>query len=134
MFESEAVNIMNILLKPGEKLDTHITPVNVFFYVLKGKGKIEVEKNMGSTFETPYLIPRGANCSLCFDLSEVCPTGAIAPAPVELVKMGSAALDKIIAALLGMRVSSASYAVNSVRLWPLKLRIRIGRQLFTLSA
>lgn len=56
VFESEAVNIMNILLNPGEKLDTHVTPVDVFFYVLKGKGKIEVGEEYGIVTETDIII------------------------------------------------------------------------------
>jgi len=31
-----------ITLKPGEKLKRHITPVDVFFYVLEGIGVIEI--------------------------------------------------------------------------------------------
>lgn len=42
VYGSEHVNIMNLLLKPGEAVDTHVTPVDVFFYVVKGKGKIVV--------------------------------------------------------------------------------------------
>ncbi len=42
VYESEYVNIMNLLLKAGEVVDTHVTPVDVFFYVVRGKGKIVV--------------------------------------------------------------------------------------------
>lgn len=45
-------------------------------------------------FETPYIIPRQANCFLCFTCQEVCPTGAIAQVPLEQVKMGTAEIDK----------------------------------------
>lgn len=45
-------------------------------------------------WETPYIIPRQANCVLCFTCREVCPTGAIAQVPLEQVKMGAAELDK----------------------------------------
>ncbi|MCE5295560.1 MAG: cupin domain-containing protein [Euryarchaeota archaeon] len=37
----EAVAI-HILLKPGESLKKHITPVDVFFYVLEGEGDVEI--------------------------------------------------------------------------------------------
>ncbi|KZL92747.1 cupin domain-containing protein [Clostridium magnum] len=56
VFESEAVNIMNLLLKPGEKVDTHVTPVDVFFYVVSGKGKIEVGEESGVVSETDIVI------------------------------------------------------------------------------
>lgn len=47
------------------------------------------------SLETPYIIPRETNCVLCFTCQEVCPTGAIAKVPLELVKMGTAELDKL---------------------------------------
>ncbi len=46
-------------------------------------------------FETPYIIPREANCILCLTCQEVCPTGAIAGVPLEQVKMGIAEIDKV---------------------------------------
>lgn len=33
---------VHILLKPGERLRRHITPVDVMFYVLEGEGVIEI--------------------------------------------------------------------------------------------
>ena len=34
--------VIVLTLKPGESLKRHITPVDVFFYVLEGKGVVEV--------------------------------------------------------------------------------------------
>ena len=34
--------VIILTLKPGESLKRHITPVDVFFYVLEGKGVVEV--------------------------------------------------------------------------------------------
>jgi len=56
VFESNSVNIMNLLLKPGEKLDAHKTPVDVFFYVVKGKGKIEIGDETEVVTETDIVI------------------------------------------------------------------------------
>lgn len=42
LYTSEHASIMHIVLEPGEKLRQHITPVDVFFYVLEGKGIIEI--------------------------------------------------------------------------------------------
>jgi len=42
LYTSENASIMHIVLEPGEKLRQHITPVDVFFYVLEGKGIIEI--------------------------------------------------------------------------------------------
>ena len=39
---SEYVSVMLITLQPGERLRQHITPVDVFFYVLEGKGIVEI--------------------------------------------------------------------------------------------
>lgn len=51
-----------ITLKPGEALKRHITPVDVFFYVLEGTGIIEIgdEKQTASKdmlVESPARIP-----------------------------------------------------------------------------
>lgn len=51
-----------ITLKPGEKLIRHITPVDVFFYVLEGTGIVEVgdEKETvtsDTVIESPKDIP-----------------------------------------------------------------------------
>jgi len=39
---SEHVSVMHITLEPGERLRQHITPVDVFFYVLEGIGIVEI--------------------------------------------------------------------------------------------
>ncbi len=42
IYDSEKAQVVHILLKPGESLKKHITPVDVFFYVLEGEGVIEI--------------------------------------------------------------------------------------------
>lgn len=42
VYDTEHALVVHILLKPGEKLKRHITPVDVIFYVLEGKGVIEI--------------------------------------------------------------------------------------------
>lgn len=49
-------------IKPGESLKKHITPVDVFFYVLEGEGIIEIgdeKKNVSKDMliESPAKIP-----------------------------------------------------------------------------
>jgi len=51
-----------ITLKPGEALKKHITPVDVFFYVLEGSGVIEIGNEMQTVgkdmlVESPARIP-----------------------------------------------------------------------------
>jgi quercetin dioxygenase-like cupin family protein len=41
LYSTEKAMIVHIMLKPGESLKRHITPADVAFYVLEGKGIIE---------------------------------------------------------------------------------------------
>ena len=38
----ENAQVIVLTLQPGESLKRHITPVDVFFYVLEGKGVVEI--------------------------------------------------------------------------------------------
>lgn len=54
--------VMHLTFEPGVRLDTHTTPVNVFFYILEGKAWIEIgdEREMAdkdSIVESPKGIP-----------------------------------------------------------------------------
>ena len=42
LYTSEHVSLMMITLQPGEKLRQHITPVDVLFLVLEGRGVVEI--------------------------------------------------------------------------------------------
>lgn len=42
LYDTEHAQVMHITLKPGEALKKHITPVDVFFYVLEGSGIVEI--------------------------------------------------------------------------------------------
>ncbi|MFA5542086.1 MAG: cupin domain-containing protein, partial [Bacteroidales bacterium] len=42
LHENNDAQVMHMLLKPGEKLKPHKTPVEVFFYVLEGTGMVQV--------------------------------------------------------------------------------------------
>lgn len=42
IFETEHVQVVHILLKPGEHLKKHSTAVDVFFYILEGEGIVEI--------------------------------------------------------------------------------------------
>lgn len=62
MLDTESAQAMHIELKPGEGLIRHITPVDVFFYILEGTGIVEigdesetVSKDM--LIESPARIP-----------------------------------------------------------------------------
>ncbi|MEW6274967.1 MAG: cupin domain-containing protein [Bacillota bacterium] len=42
LLDKAAVQVMNLLLQPKERVDTHVTPVDVFFYVVNGRGTVEI--------------------------------------------------------------------------------------------
>ncbi|MFO7790607.1 MAG: cupin domain-containing protein [Bacteroidales bacterium] len=42
LYDKDSAQVMHITLKPGEALKPHITPVDVFFYVLQGTVDIRV--------------------------------------------------------------------------------------------
>lgn len=53
--ENEHVQAVHITLKPGEKLKKHITPVDVFFYVLEGEGTVEIGDEKHTVTEDTYV-------------------------------------------------------------------------------
>jgi len=62
VYDTENAQAVHILLKPGECLKKHITPVDVFFYVLEGKGVVEIgdeREAVGADtlIESPARIP-----------------------------------------------------------------------------
>lgn len=38
----ETVSVMNLNLRPGQKIGSHSMPVDVLFYVVEGRGEIEI--------------------------------------------------------------------------------------------
>ena len=62
LYDTEHALVVHILLKPGESLRRHITPVDVFFYVLEGTGIVEIgdekkEITANTLIESPAKIP-----------------------------------------------------------------------------
>jgi mannose-6-phosphate isomerase-like protein (cupin superfamily) len=62
IYDTEYAQAVHILLKPGEGLKKHITPVDVFFYVLEGEGVVEIgdeREAVGADtlIESPAKIP-----------------------------------------------------------------------------
>ena len=62
LYNAENAQAIHIQLEPGQELRKHITPVNVFFYILEGQGIVEiggeqetVSKDM--LIESPAKIP-----------------------------------------------------------------------------
>ncbi|MCX6089465.1 MAG: cupin domain-containing protein [Candidatus Atribacteria bacterium] len=42
VYDTEHAEIIHLLLKPGEALKRHTTPVDVAFYILEGTGVVEI--------------------------------------------------------------------------------------------
>ena len=42
LYDTEHAQAVHIELKPGEALKKHVTPTDVFFYILEGKGVVEI--------------------------------------------------------------------------------------------
>lgn len=62
LYESDHALASHLTLKPGEQLHRHITPVDVFFYVLEGEGTVEVgeekmEVSADTVIDSPKDIP-----------------------------------------------------------------------------
>jgi len=62
LHSTEHVQVTMITLKPGEGLKLHLTPVDAFFYVLEGVGKVEIgdeieEVGPDTLIDSPARIP-----------------------------------------------------------------------------
>ncbi len=62
LYDSEHAMVTHITLHPGEQLKRHITPVDVYFYVLEGHGTIEIgnetrEVTADTLIDSPAKIP-----------------------------------------------------------------------------
>lgn len=62
LYDTSDAQAIHITLEPGESLRKHITPVDVFFYVLEGTGVVEIgeeksEVSRDALIESPRDIP-----------------------------------------------------------------------------
>ena len=62
LYDTENAQAMHITLQPSEFLKRHITPVDVFFYVLEGTGMVEIgeekkQVDKDTLIESPAKIP-----------------------------------------------------------------------------
>ncbi|AGB41175.1 hypothetical protein Halha_1228 [Halobacteroides halobius DSM 5150] len=42
ILKNEDTQVMNLVLQPGDKVPEHSVPVNVFFYIVEGKGTLRI--------------------------------------------------------------------------------------------
>jgi len=62
LYDTEKVQVIHILLNPGERLRRHITKTDVLFYVLEGEGIVEIGEEKKTVakdtlIESPSGIP-----------------------------------------------------------------------------
>ena len=62
LYDTEHAQAMAITLQPGQQLKKHITPVDAFFFVLEGRGIVEVgdekeEVGPNTLIDSPAKIP-----------------------------------------------------------------------------
>jgi mannose-6-phosphate isomerase-like protein (cupin superfamily) len=62
LYDTEHAQTMHLTLQPGEALKSHMTPVDVFFYILEGTGIVEIgdereEVSKDTLVESPANIP-----------------------------------------------------------------------------
>ncbi|NLC69953.1 MAG: cupin domain-containing protein [Desulfuromonadaceae bacterium] len=62
LYDTEHAQVVHLALEPGQALKKHITPVDVFFYVLEGTGVVEIgdEKQVvgaDTLIDSPAKIP-----------------------------------------------------------------------------
>jgi mannose-6-phosphate isomerase-like protein (cupin superfamily) len=62
LYDSEKATVIHMSLQPGQSLKKHITPFDVFFYILEGKGTVEIgeekqEVQKDQLIESPKGIP-----------------------------------------------------------------------------
>ena len=89
LYNTENAQVVHITLAAGEALKKHITPVDVFFYVLEGKGVVEIggEKQevgpdilINSPAKIPHCWYNESNTTLRFLVVKV-------PRPTEATKL-----------------------------------------------
>jgi mannose-6-phosphate isomerase-like protein (cupin superfamily) len=62
IYDQDLAQCVHILLRPGESLKKHITPVDVFFYILEGEGVVEIGEETANVskdmiVESPAKVP-----------------------------------------------------------------------------
>ena len=63
---------MNLNLQPGEEVPQHKVPVDVFFYVVSGKGTIQIGEEKAVVSATDIIVcPPNTNMALWADQGEI---------------------------------------------------------------
>lgn len=68
LVERKDVQVINLVVRAGGTVERHITPVDVFFYVVRGSGSVEIgdeveQVQAGDLIVSPANIPHGLKAS-----------------------------------------------------------------------
>ena len=63
LLKNDDVKIMNLVLSPGDEVGKHSVPVNVFFYIVDGKGTLQIGDE-SQVVETKDIIPCPPNTEM----------------------------------------------------------------------
>ena len=62
IYEKEKDTVIYMALKPGQSLKKHIAPVDVFVYILEGKGIVEIGDEKQEVKKDMFIeIPKGSH-------------------------------------------------------------------------
>ena len=64
LLSKSEVEVVRVELEPGSSLPVHSTPVEVFFFIIEGRGEIEIGEERepvtaGTLVESPKNVPHG---------------------------------------------------------------------------
>jgi len=66
LYDHDSAQVMHITLQPGESLKSHITPVDVFFYILEGTTDVRVgDETISKPFIHSSALQSGRASRLC---------------------------------------------------------------------
>ena len=63
LLKNDDVQIMNLVLDPGDEVGKHSVPVNVFFYIVEGKGTLQIGDE-SKVVEARDIIPCPPNAAM----------------------------------------------------------------------
>mgnify|MGYP006283506267 CR=1 FL=1 len=71
ILKNEDVQVMNLVLNPGDEIGKHSVPVNVFFYIVEGKGSLQIGDEVNLVEEKDIIpCPPNTEMSLQADQGE----------------------------------------------------------------
>ena len=63
LMKNDDVQVMNLVLRPGDVVPEHSVPVNVFFYIVEGKGTLQIGEEK-TVVEAKDIIPCPPNTEM----------------------------------------------------------------------